>query len=68
MNPFEELGLSQPVVEAVADLGFTAPTPIQSQAIPKLLEEETDLVGLAQTGTGKTAAFGLPLVDLVEPA
>ncbi|MCB0627004.1 MAG: DEAD/DEAH box helicase, partial [Saprospiraceae bacterium] len=68
MNYFAELGLSQPVVEAVNDLGFVTPTLIQSQAIPKLLADDTDLVGLAQTGTGKTAAFGLPLIHLVEPA
>lgn len=66
MNEFETLGLSQPVVDAVAALGFSEPTPIQSKAIPRLLEGDTDMVGLAQTGTGKTAAFGLPLVDLVE--
>ena len=66
MNQFSELGLSQPIVDAIAEMGFEEPTPIQRQVIPKLLEEETDLVGLAQTGTGKTAAFGLPLIELVE--
>lgn len=66
MNQFSELGLSQPIVDAIAEMGFEEPTPIQQQVIPKLLEEETDLVGLAQTGTGKTAAFGLPLIELVE--
>ncbi len=66
MSDFASLGLSQPLVEAVAQLGFIEPTPIQSKAIPTLLEEETDFVGLAQTGTGKTAAFGLPLIDLVD--
>lgn len=68
MNQFSELGLSQPIVDAITELGFQEPTPIQQQAIPRLLEEETDLVGLAQTGTGKTAAFGLPLVELVDDA
>ncbi|RMG81107.1 MAG: DEAD/DEAH box helicase [Bacteroidetes bacterium] len=66
MTEFETLGLSQPVLDAIDDLGFKEPTPIQSKAIPRLLQTETDLVGLAQTGTGKTAAFGLPLVDLVD--
>lgn len=66
MNEFSTLGLSQPLVDAIEELGFVQPTPIQSKAIPELLNNETDLVGLAQTGTGKTAAFGLPLVELVE--
>lgn len=68
MKEFATLGLSQPLVDAIEELGFVNPTPIQSKAIPRLLEDETDFVGLAQTGTGKTAAFGLPLVDLVEEA
>ena len=66
MNEFETLGLSQPVVDAIEALGFSEPTPIQSKAIPRLLQGNTDIVGLAQTGTGKTAAFGLPLVELVD--
>ena len=66
MKDFEKLGLSQPLVENIEELGFVTPTKIQTQAIPKLLEDNTDLVGLAQTGTGKTAAFGLPLIDLVD--
>ncbi|MDQ2864308.1 MAG: DEAD/DEAH box helicase [Bacteroidota bacterium] len=67
MNEFESLGLNENLVKAVADLGFTTPTPIQLQAIPVLLSGTTDFVGLAQTGTGKTAAFGLPLLQLIEP-
>jgi ATP-dependent RNA helicase DeaD len=67
MNEFESLGLNENLVKAVADLGFDTPTPIQSKAIPVLLSGTTDFVGLAQTGTGKTAAFGLPLLQLVEP-
>ena len=63
MKAFIDLGLSQPVVDAIEKLGFEEPTPIQSQAIPRLLEEEVDFIGLAQTGTGKTAAFGLPLIE-----
>lgn len=66
MTDFATLGLSQPIVDAVSEMGFVTPTPIQAQAIPKLLESPSDLVGLAQTGTGKTAAFGLPLLDLID--
>ncbi len=61
MNAFEELGLKEELVRAIADLGFETPTPIQQKAIPILLSGTTDFVGLAQTGTGKTAAFGIPL-------
>ena len=68
MNEFEGLGLNEKLVKAVADLGFTNPTSIQSKAIPILLAGTTDFVGLAQTGTGKTAAFGLPLLQLIDPA
>ncbi len=66
MNEFEGLGLNENLVKAVTDLGFTTPTPIQQQAIPILLSGTTDFVGLAQTGTGKTAAFGLPLLQLID--
>jgi len=66
MKSFEALGLSGELVEAIRQLGFETPTPIQEKAIPMLLQGDTDLVGLAQTGTGKTAAFGLPLLDLVD--
>lgn len=65
-NPFQLLGISDDVVNAVKDLGFENPTPIQEQAIPVLLEGNNDFVGLAQTGTGKTAAFGLPLLELID--
>ena len=68
MNAFEGLGLNENLVKAVTDLGFEIPTPIQLKAIPVLLSGTTDFVGLAQTGTGKTAAFGLPLLQLVEAA
>ncbi len=63
---FEELGLKSGVLKSLKTLGFETPTPIQQEAIPHLLKEESDFVGLAQTGTGKTAAFGLPLVSKVE--
>ena len=66
MITFQELGLSKPVLSAIADLGFENPTPIQQQAIPHLLTGTSDLVALAQTGTGKTAAFGLPLMELLD--
>ncbi|MFM7488305.1 MAG: DEAD/DEAH box helicase, partial [Cytophagales bacterium] len=66
MKSFDALGLSGQLVEAIRLLGFETPTPIQEQAIPILLQGKTDLVGLAQTGTGKTAAFGLPLIQLID--
>lgn len=66
MALFEELGLQENLLKAVGELGFTQPTPIQEKAIPVLLSGTKDLIGLAQTGTGKTAAFGLPLLQLVE--
>ena len=65
---FEGLGLEPRLVQATDALGFKQPTPIQEQAIPVLLSGTKDLVGLAQTGTGKTAAFGLPLLQLVDAA
>ena len=66
MNSFEELGLKEELVKAIADLGFETPTPIQQKAIPILISGTTDFVGLAQTGTGKTAAFGMPLLQLID--
>jgi len=68
MMTFEGLGLEPRLVQATDALGFKQPTPIQEQAIPVLLSGTKDLVGLAQTGTGKTAAFGLPLLQLVDAA
>ena len=68
MITFEGLGLDEKLVRATNALGFTQPTPIQEQAIPVLLSGTKDLVGLAQTGTGKTAAFGLPLLQLIDAA
>ena len=66
MTTFEGLGLDSRLVQATDSLGFTQPTPIQEQAIPVLISGTKDLVGLAQTGTGKTAAFGLPLLHLLD--
>jgi ATP-dependent RNA helicase DeaD len=66
MTTFKETGLSPEVLKAIEELGYVTPTPIQIQTIPTLLRSEQDLVALAQTGTGKTAAFGLPIVDQVQ--
>jgi len=63
---FSELGLSPETVQAITDLGFETPTPIQEKVIPILLESKGDVVGLAQTGTGKTAAFGLPIAERMD--
>jgi len=63
---FSETGLNKDIQKAIADLGFETLTPIQQEAIPYLLENETDLIALAQTGTGKTAAFGLPILHKIE--
>ncbi len=63
---FKDLGLRDETLRALEDLGFENPTPIQAESIPQLLSEERDLVGLAQTGTGKTAAFGLPLIEKID--
>ncbi len=60
---FTELNLNENIQKAIAGLGFTEPTPIQAESIPAVLDSERDLIGLAQTGTGKTAAFGLPLIE-----
>jgi len=68
MNAFEALGLNEQLVQSVTELGFETPTEIQSKAIPVLLSGTTDFIGLAQTGTGKTAAFGLPLLQLIDSA
>jgi ATP-dependent RNA helicase DeaD len=63
---FEELGIDQGLLNSITALGFTEPTPIQEKAIPVLLQGTKDFIGLAQTGTGKTAAFGLPLLQLID--
>lgn len=66
VDNFESFGLSAPVLAAMADMGFTTPTPIQRQALPILLAGANDFIGLASTGTGKTAAFGIPLIEGIE--
>ena len=67
MSTFKELGLSQPVLDALEHLGYKQPTPIQEETIPLLLQGR-DVIGQAQTGTGKTAAFGLPMLEYVDPS
>ena len=62
---FSEIGLNDKILKAISDLGFENPTPIQEQSIPYVLNEESDLIALAQTGTGKTAAFGLPVIQKI---
>ena len=67
MTTFADLGLSDPLLQALRDVGYESPSPIQEQAIPPLLQGR-DVIGQAQTGTGKTAAFGLPLLEYVDPS
>jgi len=66
MTKFTDLGLNEAILRAVADMGFETPSEIQAKAIPILLESDTDMVSLAQTGTGKTAAFGFPLIQKID--
>src|SRR3954447_15710126 len=66
MTPFDSLGLAEPILAALHDVGYENPSPIQEQAIPELLAGR-DVIGQAQTGTGKTAAFGLPMIQFVDP-
>ncbi|MCB0515009.1 MAG: DEAD/DEAH box helicase [Chitinophagales bacterium] len=66
MQNFSELGLSPALLRAIGDLGFENPTPIQEKAIPAILSESQDIIALAQTGTGKTAAFGLPIIEQID--
>ena len=62
MKTFEELGVCEPIRKAIEELGFVHPMPVQEAVIPYLLGNENDVIALAQTGTGKTAAFGIPLL------
>src|SRR5699024_2463653 len=66
MELFEELGLSDSLLKSVQDLGFEEPTPVQKDIIPLVMQEDADVVVLSQTGTGKTAAFGLPLLSMLD--
>ncbi len=65
MSTFQELGLNEELLQAITDMGFKTPSEVQEKAIPILLKTETDLVALAQTGTGKTAAFGFPMLEKI---
>ncbi|MEI6062599.1 MAG: DEAD/DEAH box helicase, partial [Bacteroidota bacterium] len=67
MNTFDQLGLQENILKAIKELGFENPMPVQEAVIPRIIENNTDIVALAQTGTGKTAAFGLPLLQLIDP-
>lgn len=67
LQTFQSLGLSEPIIKALTESNIIHPTPIQEQAIPALVDSATDFLGLAQTGTGKTAAFGLPLIEQIDP-
>jgi len=66
MTSFKELGLNSEITKSLDDLGFSEPTPIQEESIKFLLKEKKDLIALAQTGTGKTAAFGLPILNQIK--
>ncbi len=66
MKTFEELGVSPEILKAIEEMGYAAPMPVQEEVIPYLLGENNDIVALAQTGTGKTAAFGLPIIQKID--
>jgi ATP-dependent RNA helicase DeaD len=66
MNTFQDLGLNEDLLRAITAMGFETPSDVQAKAIPILLEQDTDLVALAQTGTGKTAAFGFPMLQKIQ--
>ncbi len=68
MKNFKDFGLSEPLLKAIQELGYETPSPIQEQAIPMLLGKDTDFLGLAATGTGKTAAFGIPMLERIDPS
>ena len=65
-NQFSKLGIALPILKSLTDLKIDTPTEIQEKTIPVLLKQTDDFVGLAKTGTGKTAAFGLPLLQLIK--
>lgn len=67
MSNFSALGIQKPFIKSIKELGISKPTEIQERAIPVLLQSNTDFIGLAQTGTGKTAAFGLPILQKIDP-
>ena len=67
MKTFEELGVSEDIRRAISELGFEHPMPVQEEVIPYLLGNRNDVIALAQTGTGKTAAFGIPVLQRIDP-
>ncbi len=67
MKEFREAGLLEEIIDSISEMGFVKPTPIQDKTISHLLSSDRDLIGLAQTGTGKTAAFGLPIIQRIDP-
>jgi len=66
MSTFTELGISKPILDALGDLGYETPTEIQKKAIPQILSSKSDLKAFAQTGTGKTAAFSIPILEQID--
>lgn len=66
MKTFEELGVAAPILKAIQEMGYESPMPVQEEVIPFLLGEDNDVIALAQTGTGKTAAFGLPILQKID--
>lgn len=66
MKTFEELGIASPILKAIYEMGYEAPMPVQEEVIPFLLGEDNDVIALAQTGTGKTAAYGLPVLQKID--
>ena len=68
MKTFEELGVCEEIRRAIEELGFTQPMPVQEEVIPYLLGSRNDVIALAQTGTGKTAAFGIPVLQRIDPS
>ena len=68
LESFKRLGLSKPILKVIEELGFEKPSQIQELAIPQIIQGNSDFIGLAQTGTGKTAAFGWPLLERIDPS
>ena len=66
MKTFEELGVCEEIRHAIEELGFVQPMPVQEEVIPYLLGNQNDVIALAQTGTGKTAAFGIPVLQRID--
>ena len=64
---FKELGIDKRILKAITELGFETPMPVQQEVIPFLLNQTKDLVAMAHTGTGKTAAFGIPIIQQIDP-